>query len=78
MTNHKGARGAYIHDVIVAQLSREDTWAEGSVTPNIDTAEKNHEAHPGIMKKKANGSYRRLCLQWIARTGPYGFAGAFK
>ncbi len=62
-TNDKGARRAYIHDIVVAQFPSEEAGAEGSVPAHIDPSEENNESHPRIMKKKAERRYGRLRLQ---------------
>ena len=48
-TNHKRARSAHIDDIIVAQISCEDTWTKRSVSTNIDTSEEDNKSHTGII-----------------------------
>src|SRR5438874_9244257 len=58
--NDKRARGTHVHDVIVAQLSREDARAKRPVPANIDTPEENHESHTGI-NKRGRARYATRC-----------------
>ena len=51
LANDKRARGTHVHDIIVAQFSREDAWAKRPVPANIDTPEENNESHTGIEKR---------------------------
>jgi hypothetical protein len=63
LANDKGSRRAYVHDIVFAQLPREDARAKGSVSANINAAKEDDESHTRIMKKKAETRYGRLRLQ---------------
>lgn len=48
--NYKYAGSAHIHDIISAQLFRNEAWAKCPVSADINTAEKNHEDHEGLQR----------------------------
>src|SRR5438445_3202482 len=45
--NDKRACSTHIHDIVIAQFSCEDAWAERPVPAHIDTPEENDQSHTG-------------------------------
>jgi hypothetical protein len=64
-TNDKRPRRTHTHDIVGAQFSCEDAWAERSVSTNIDTSEENDESHAEDYEEKRRAP---LC-QVLDRTG---------
>ena len=45
LPDDKGTRRTDVDDIEVPQLLGERSWSEGSVTPDVETSQKDHECH---------------------------------
>jgi hypothetical protein len=46
--NDERCCGSHIHDIILAQLSREEARAKGPVSANVDASNEDNESHVGL------------------------------
>ena len=60
--NDKRACSTHIHDIIVAQFSCEDAWAERPVPAHIDTPEENDQSHTGRKERAVRPLLQGCCL----------------